>query len=61
MVTFVECTESRETIHINLALVTYMRRTSANTETKITFASGLQITVRETPKDLIEASKPEGH
>jgi hypothetical protein len=39
--TFVKCTESRETIHVNLALVTYMRRTSNDTETKITFANGL--------------------
>ena len=52
MATFVKWTEGRDATYINLDLVTQMHRINIDTETKITFANGGAVTVREKPEDL---------
>ena len=57
MATFVKFTEGRDATYINLDLVTQMHRINIDTETKITFANGGAVTVREKPEDLIRPSR----
>ena len=58
MATFVRCTEGRDLIYLNLALVVQMRRIGDNTETRMLLTNGHQLTVRETPEELMKAGQP---